>query len=368
MTLYTSLSAFDAMKKMKYPFKFFFFVALRMKTLATTLFAYSITLLSSIVLAQDKSAAKILINEGIALHDSGKYAQALAKYQEALRKDTSNLQAQYETAYTLAASGKPDQAIPYLERIAPSNTYAAAYDLLASIYDDKNDFVKAEAYYKQGIIAFPNFQRLRFNLGISYLRQKRYVEAERASIKAIELDPKHASSQRVYALATYGQEKRGVSLLAWCSFLMLEPQTKHSAEGYQYIQKILSYGITPTSEKSVTINFSTKDLESPNITMPLAVLAATSGKKGLTSLDSLTLQLKRIFEISEGFDGKKTDTFYKKFFSEYFKNLAGSPNMPAFTHLISLSIYPEDNLKWFKENNTQLSSLNYWMQSTKREF
>jgi tetratricopeptide (TPR) repeat protein len=338
-----------------------------MQTLHKHFILFLFILLSSTLYAQDKPAAKALVEQGIALNDSGKYAEAIAKYNEALKKDTANLQALYEMSYTLYASGKPKEAIPYLEKVAPTNTYPEAYDLVASIYDDQGDYVKSMSYYKLGITAFPDYQRLRFNLGISYLRQKMYPEAEEAAIKAIQLNPKHASSHRLYALATYGQDKRGMSLLAWCSFLMLEPQTKRSLEGYRYVDKIINYGIKRTSEKSTTISISPKDSDVPELLMPLAVLGATSDKTGLSRADSLALQLKSLFEISEEFAGKKKDPFYKSFFSDYFKNLAASPNMPAFTRLISVYTYPDDNLKWFKENDEKLKELQSWFAATKRE-
>ncbi len=317
---------------------------------------------------QDKAAAKALIHQGIALNDSGKYAEAVAKYKQALQADTGNVQAEYEMSYTLAASGKSDEALPFLEKVIRTNTYAEAYDLIASIYDDKNDFDRATAYYKQGIAAFPDYQRLRFNIGISYLRQKKYADAEEAAIKAIQLDPKHASSQRLYALAAYGEDKRGVSLLAWCSFLLLEPQSKRSPEAFQYLEKIINYGIKQTDAKSVSINISSAGIDDgTNLMMPIAVIAATADKKGLSKIDTLALQLQSLFQISAGFAGKKNDAFYKNFFSDYFKALAASGNVPAFARFISVSIYPEDNIKWLKENPDKLNALYGWVTTTKRQ-
>lgn len=42
--------------------------------------------------------------------------------------------------------------------------------------------------------------------------------------------------------------------------------------------------------------------------------------------------------------------------------------MPAFARLVSLSAHKDDNLKWFKENDKQLSVLETWVGNTKREF
>jgi tetratricopeptide (TPR) repeat protein len=199
-----------------------------METLRKVIIVFIVvTVYSSVGFSQDTTGVKGLIHQGVALNDSGKYTQAITKYKEALKLDPENLQAQYEMSYTLYISGKPDEALPLLYKVAPTNTFAEAYDLLASIYDDKKDFEKSVAYYQHGIIAFPEYQRLRFNLGISYLRQKKYPEAEQAAIKAIQLNPKHASSQRVYALAMYYIRLQTFCCLISRMLLLFEISLRH---------------------------------------------------------------------------------------------------------------------------------------------
>ncbi|MEN0052919.1 MAG: tetratricopeptide repeat protein [Mucilaginibacter sp.] len=339
-----------------------------MKTYHKILLLFLFACFSTFAFGQNTDAAKALIKEGIELHDAGKYDEAISKYQEALKLDAENMSAMYELSYTMCSSGKSKDAIPYLEKLTTTHKMAPAFDLLGSTYDDDGQFEKAEACYKAGMKAFPDFQRLHFNLAMAYLRQKRYPEAETYAIEAIKMEPKHPGSQRAYAMATYGEEKRGVSLLAWCSFLLLEPQTKRSEEANRYIHDILNYGIKQTGEKSVTINVAPSDIEGPNLMMPISILAATSDKKGLTKADSLSLQLKNLFNISESFTGKKADPFYKSFFSDYFKKLAQTDNMPAFTRLISLTANKDENLQWFKDNNIKLSALEAWVGGQERKF
>jgi tetratricopeptide (TPR) repeat protein len=313
--------------------------------------------------------AKLLVKEGVALHDSGKYEQAIAKYNDAIKTDPAYSSAYYELGYTLYTTGKAAEAIPYLEKTLKIDpTSAGAYDMLGSIYDDNKEYDKAIDYFKKGIAAAPAYQRLYFNTAISYLNQKKYSDAESYAIEAIKLDPKHASSQRAYAMATFNQNKRGVSLLAWCSFLMLEPETKRSAEAFRYVKYILNYGITKKNEKTVNINISTGDMSPGNLALPMAVLAATTDKKNLTAVDSLQLQLKSVFEIAGTFDMESKDTFYKHYYADYFSKLAASNYMEAFVRLISLSVYRDENLQWFKDNGDKLSAWDAWIAGTKREF
>lgn len=340
-----------------------------MKTYHKLLLLVVFIISSPVAFGQTNSAAKALVDAGVVLNDAGKYDEAIAKYNEAIKAYPDYPTAYYELGYTLFSSGKGNDAIPYLEKVLKLDPKSAgAYDMLGSIYDDNNQFDKAIDYYKKGVEAQPTYQRLYYNLSISYLRQKKYAESEANAIQAIKLDPKHASSQRAYAMATFNEGKRGVSLLAWCSFLLTEPQTKRSAEAYKYLHYIINYGIKATGEKNVNITVSSDELNGPNLLMPITVVNATSGKKDLSKTDSLTLQLKDLFSIATTFDDKKGDSFYSKFFGDYFKKLSETDNMAAFARLMSLSVNQDENLQWFKDNNAKLSALDAWVVATKREF
>ncbi len=342
------------------------------------LFLFSCLITSTTIYGQDTAKVKAIINRGIALHDSAKYSEAIDKYKEALKLDPGNLHAQYEMSFTMVSSGRQDEAIPVLEKVCPSNEYAEAYDLLASIYDDKKDYTKALAIYKQGLAAFPKYQRLYFNLGISYLRQEKYPEAEENAIKAITLNPKHASSQRLYALAMYHRHRDVASIMAFCSFLMLEPQTNRSAEAYQYIQKIFLAGVkvdTVNGKKSITITV--QDNKAGDDDFGLQTMVATLGassyydddkNKNQSGIDILNDQLTSIFKVAgEIQEKKKHKDFFWKYYAEFFYKLTKTDNMPAFIRLVSLSGYHDENLKWFKENDYKLKALSSWVASAKRE-
>src|SRR5476649_2412385 len=89
--------------------------------------------------AQTGNQANDLIKEGVDLHNQGKYAEAIDKFDQVLKTDPEKDYANYELAFSLYASKKPNDAIPHLEKAAKSanaSLTVAAYSLLASIYDE----------------------------------------------------------------------------------------------------------------------------------------------------------------------------------------------------------------------------------------
>jgi tetratricopeptide (TPR) repeat protein len=284
--------------------------------------------------AQNNEDARALVKEGVKLNDEKKYAEAIEKYNQALKIDPGNLYADYQMAYSLFLSDKGNDGIPYLEKVVKGNTKlnAAAYDLL----------------------------------GLIYFKNKQYAEAEQSAIEAIKPDPKHAGTQRMYALVSFHQNKRAQALLGFCSFILLEPNTARSAEAYGNIQHILQGGALkpePGEMVSHALEVNTNALNQA-ITQAIADFIR---KKYDSPGNLLTARLTATFISLGKLAEKQTgNDFFRKYMAAYFYQLAQSPNMPAFARLIS-SGTPE-SAKWIKDNQQQMTDLDNWVEETKREF
>jgi tetratricopeptide (TPR) repeat protein len=316
-----------------------------------------------LAIAQQNDDAKALVKEGVALNNQGKYAEAIEKYQGALKLEPGSAQANYQMGFTLIAEKKNAEAVPFLENAikgdGSANLTAACYDLLGSIYDQDHQTQKAIDAYKAGIKVAPDMQRLHFNLGIVYSRNRQYAEAETEAVEAIKLDPKHASSQRMYALVTFHQNKRINALLAFCSFIMLEPNTPRSAEAYTNMQSILKGGVLKDATGSTDI--------AANAIIQNVVSSAKS--KAMPPMDQLEFELRNIFTKTGELAAKKADKdFFDKFYAEYFYKLAQTDNMTALTRMVSLSANKDENTKWMTEHDQLVKDLDKWVTDTPRSF
>lgn len=245
--------------------------------------------------------------------------------------------ADYKTALGLVNNNKGTEGIPYLEKVIKSNSnYTnAAYVLLGSIYDKGNEPQKAIATYKEGLKAFPQDQTLNFNLGIACFRDKQYAQAELAAIEAIKIDPKQANSQRLYGLVTFHQNKRANALLAFCNFLLLDPNGDKSDEAITNMQSILKGGVLKAD--GVATKLSAADAQENAKFNAIISASITSGKAQKLSGDALLeYQLKTIFmQVGKVSASKSSKNFFDTFYADYFYKLAQSGNLPAFVKVVT---------------------------------
>lgn len=297
--------------------------------------AVLLTFSCATLFAQEKNAqVDAFFKEGIALHDARKFDEAIAKYDEALKIEPNNSLLLYEKAFSFSASGKKDEALALLEKLATTDKSPRVFALLANIYDERKEFDKAVNYYKQGLAVAPKDGNLWYNLSVSYLFQKKYAEADAAATEAIKVNLKHANSQRAYAIANYNEGRYFNSILAWCNFLIMEPQTQRSVEALTYIKHMLYKNV-----KGTNINLSGTD-ELTNVqqlAISMAVTAALMEKKKtaqngvVTLLDSLTAALPTIFNIAAEQQDKKNTVFFNKYYANFFGDMAKTEYLEPFS-------------------------------------
>lgn len=300
-----------------------------------------------------------LIKQGIQLNSEHNYAGAIEKYKQALVTDPDNAQANYQLAFTLFASGKGTDGIPYLNKVTKttSNFTGPAFELLGSIYDASHQPQQAIDAYKEGLKVKPDYQPLYFNLGIAYFRAQRYADAEQAAIDAIKLDPKHANSQRLYGLVTFHQNKRAAALLGLCRFLLLEPDGPRSAEAYTNMQSILKGGTLKT-EKTDAANIALNKALS-------AAVATTASRRYASPADLLAAQLKAIFVAVGQLAEKQTgNNFFRNYYASFFYKLAPTEHMPAFARLMDMSANKAADTQWLQQNEDKRKALESWVTAT----
>ena len=223
-------------------------------------FILSLLLMSNILFAQNKDEAEKLVTEGIAHNDKGDFDGAIARYDKALELDKDNLLALAEKAYTLLAQRKYDEAITWCKKaieVHPGEkNLKTVYVTYGNALDGLNKTDQSLAIYEEGIKLFPDYYQLYFNKGITLTSVKKYDESIASFQKSVLLNPKHGSSHNAIARISAFDNKRIPALLAYCRFLVVEPQGARAKENLQAVQKIMKGSAEQTGKNSINISIS----------------------------------------------------------------------------------------------------------------
>lgn len=104
---------------------------------------------------------KKFMQEGVLLHDEGKYKAAIAKYDETLAIGPRNMDLQFEKSLNLYSAKKYDDAKKLCEKMIDDFKGLAGLQNVCStlgrVYDDMDEPKKAIKTYNKGIAYFPDF-------------------------------------------------------------------------------------------------------------------------------------------------------------------------------------------------------------------
>lgn len=328
--------------------------------------------------AQNAEEAKTLISEGIQLHDKGEYENALAKYDKALLLDTNNLTALAEKAMTLSAMRKYDEAIEYCQRTITKHpgkeNLKFVYVTLANSYDLKGEPEKALKVYDEGMLQFPNFSQLPFNKGVTLTSLKRYDQALLCFQKSASISPAHAGTHSGMARALHNYNKKIPALLAYCRFMILEPESRRAEENLANIRRLLAGNVEQTGKKSITINLDASTLGD----------TTADGKPKENSFTSteLILSLQAALDMSkenkkktevEKFIGKMETVcaslketrkdnygFYWDYYVPYFVEMKEKNYLKPFAYLVFYTSEDPSVAKWIKDNKGLITEFLIW--------
>ncbi|RFZ83027.1 tetratricopeptide repeat protein [Mucilaginibacter terrenus] len=315
---------------------------------------------SSTGFSQGKTdSVSIFIKQGIELGNQKEYSGAVAKYKAALSLQPENAQANYQMAFVLFSSGRSADAVTYIHNAIKGSTdskfAAAAYSLQGSIYGNLNRSEESIAAYKNAIAADSSNQRIYYNLGIAYFKAKEYAAAEQQFADALKRDIKDAGSARMYALATFHQNKRTEAILGFCYFLSLEPTGVRSTEAFGNLQNILQGGALKPERGY-------KAVATPYITyqngLIVKALSVFKTRKYASQADLLAAQLDAV--ITKLAAAPRDKHYFWHSLADHFGKVNAAVHMPAFARYISQEALTE-SARWIATNAPKVASLNTWL-------
>lgn len=202
-----------------------------------------------------------LIAQGAALHDEKKFDEAIVIYDKLLAENPDLTSVLYEKSLSLYTKGDKVKAMEtaYQGAKYKSEQLPLFYSIIANCLDDvgKSDealniYRQAEAILKADVGTQRHLASVYYNVGLTYVRQKKYNEARAELKKAIENDGNYASPHYLLSAVYNGTKYKVPAFLAAIRFISLELNSARSQDAAGVIRDVLKPA--PKDPKTGNVN------------------------------------------------------------------------------------------------------------------
>lgn len=325
----------------------------------------------------------VLIQEGIKLHDAGKYDEAIQKYEQVLKENPDCSVALYEMA--LSYYKKKDfakftdvatQGIKY-----KSNELPQFYEMIGNLLDDLGKPKEAIEVYKDAIKILEDkkeYQRslssIYYNMGVTYTRQKQYKEARDVLKKSVENNFAYPSPNYLLALIFNGTGYKIPALLASARLISLELETPRAKDAVKIFLDIAKGSATKEANGDVTINLNLGGPTDEGDFGAIELLLAISGQaddakdeadkkeKPKTEEEKFVSKIELLISfLSE--DKKVKSTFVGRNYVPFMVEMKNRGYVQIFAYLVLQQSGNKTAEKWLVDNSQKTLEFINWAKS-----
>lgn len=330
---------------------------------------------------KDKVDAEKLIDEGIVLYDSGKFDEAIKKYDKALSIDADNFTASYEKSLTFLAQNRFEETIQLCESIILKHSGKVGlkdvYVNYGTALDGLKQPEKAIATYDQGSMLFPSYYGLYFNKAITQIGMKKYDDAILSLQHSIKCNPDHIRSHTVLGRILLAYSQRIPSVLANARALVLESEGSRAKENLSNLQKVMLGNVKVKEGGKIEINFSRDMLPDSSANPALkendfsssdVVLAMSAGldydskNKNKTDAEKFSRKFKSLCATLKE-SQKKNIGFYWNYYAPYYIEMNDNGWVDTFSYIAFASTGDEYVTSWLKINKGLVDDFYKWSKS-----
>ncbi len=318
------------------------------------------------IVAQGQSdEVSTLVLDGIDLHDSGKYDEALALYRKALEIEPNSSMVMYEMALSYMSLDNYDEAIKLCKKVIKMDdgNLLEAYIAYGNALDMQGKSKKSIKVYEKAMKEF-DYYLLSYNHAISCYYSGKTKKALASTLQAINLDLSHASSHLLLSMIMRDEGSRIKAILPLYIFLLLEPESERAAGEYEVLRNYLNGGVEWNSDTNVTISISMdEDPEFGAAEMMVSLLAVSGsfeeniGKNDLEMFAKNTEDI--FFMLGEMIDASKSGIWWETYIPFYL-DVAENGFAEVYSYYISQSLGDEVRI-WLDEHEDVYNKFANWM-------
>lgn len=330
-----------------------------------------------------ENKVSLLIDEGISLHDQGKYNEAIKKYEQAYKLDTTSLMALYEMSFSYLALKDYEETERLCKeaiyKFPNSNLLKQVYANYANCLDQKGEPLKAIEIYNVGLEKFPNYYSLWFNKGITEYNLEKNYDAINSFQESIKLNPNHPSSWYYLGIVENKIRNRISTILALSRFLIIENKGARTEKISPFLVKKVNnlyYQEKKGNSTAIYSNAKSRIDTIPDIFREietnLSMLETTSSIPGIgeeydTDIEEFNSHMKTIFELLKAHK-KDNKGFYWEFAAPFFIELENKDFVSTFVYDVYFNVATEKKeIKWLEKNKGDYKSYVDWINNYKWE-
>jgi antitoxin component YwqK of YwqJK toxin-antitoxin module len=278
-----------------------------------------------------KPVSSKLIDDGIAAYDKEMYEDAIKCYLKILPGDSNYYTALYELGLTYSALKKNDEVVKIANQLLKmeEGSRSQNINLLGSALDDLGRSEEALAVYDDAIKKYPNDFLLHYNRGVTLFLAKRYNEAEKAFIRAAQLNPVHQGSNYFLGVINLMAERYIQGLMALEYAMVLRNQTSKYTSAISILDEssVLQF---PKKEDMIKLGKSETDAYN-SVNEIYASLIALNAKYKPKKLPALRVvkQTALFFDNIESIDATD-NSFYTQHYLKFFKKIKEKKQVRTF--------------------------------------
>jgi tetratricopeptide (TPR) repeat protein len=316
-------------------------------------------------------AEELVLREGIALYDQGKYDEAIARYEQVLKQNPDSTAAMYELAMTYSQKRQFQMAV---DLAAKGTEYSCPqlpqfYALIGNILDGQGQVDKAIDTYKKGIsLNTPNAGTLYLNMGVSYQTGKKDSVSSKAAYKQGALVDSNYPGLH-YQLANFyiAQGLKTPLLMAFSRFLVLEPNSPRAQTAYNAWRAMLDNRATPVPQPSsplydyVHSPQQTFEGDLTQLDAALITSKAAAAAPGKAQVQLLIDQVDNLFDTYAMIPpGNDKDTFLWKYYIPYFVEMKKNGFVEPFVYYVIQSTNVPAVRDWLIAHPDRVNAFLQW--------
>ncbi|MBZ0113282.1 MAG: tetratricopeptide repeat protein [Thermoanaerobaculia bacterium] len=313
------------------------------------------------------------LGEAIALHDQGRYDEAIAAYRLLLDEDPKNGEFWYELAFSLFSAGRNEECVEAGETSATlakgslAHLEAPSLAVVGNCLDHLGETRKALEVYRRALKLSPEEATLNFNYAITLANEGELDAAIAAAGQAVISKPEWPSPHFVLAQLYDRGDYRVPAFFSALRALILEPSSPRASQAVSILLQRLQAGVSRKDETNITINIdpgSSKkfgDFSTVELMMSLSAGSWTLEEDaGLTPADSVVSSVVSVVKVagevgSEGVEPVLVETL------AVLGTLSEKELIEPLVYRSLAEFQVEGAEAWLQENPSRLMELQLWI-------